>query len=318
MSRKLNLAQTATLLQVANNIVIVSHVSPDGDTLGSALALAAGLKNKGKKVTLVVDDQISSMYDFLPGISEYQQYQEGVTYQADLMVIIDASSLDRAGRIPQAVQAPILNIDHHISNTEYADDLYLDANAAATGEIIYQLLRHMQLTIDKTIAVCLYVAIVTDCGYFKYSNTTPSCMICAAELVSLGVEPNVISDALEMKPKDNVILLSKILKTLAFEAEGRIAMIEISLTDYNKDIDTDSFIQYPRYIEGVEIAIMFKAVAANVTRVSMRSRWIDVSKIAVAFDGGGHKKAAGCTINADLVAAKTTLLEHIKDEMASS
>ncbi len=315
MCKELSLAETATLLNSATNIVLVSHISPDGDTLGSALALAEGLKSLGKQVIVTVDDLIGSTYSFLPGIADIVTPVEGQVLAADLLVAIDSSSIDRLGVLSQLVQAPILNIDHHISNTKFADFLYLDATASATGEIIYSLLRQLQVDISLGMATNLYVAIVTDCGYFKYSNTTPKCMMTAAELVELGVKPNEVSDNLEMKSRDNLLLLRQILNTLAFAAEGKIASIEISLANYNKDIDTDAFIQYPRYIEGVEVAFMFKAVEQNVTRVSMRSRTIDVSSIALSFGGGGHKRAAGCTFHGDLTEAKTALIAAVQKEM---
>jgi len=143
-------------------------------------------------------------------------------------------------------------------------------------------------------------------------------MRAAAELLELGVEPNLVSDFIEMKPRKNIELLCKVLNTLTFFDDGRIGIIEINQEDYNKDIDTDSFISYPRYVEGVEVAVMFKAVEPEKTRVSMRSRWIDVSKIALSFNGGGHIKAAGCTIEANLTEAKKQLVTKIIEEMRAN
>ena len=315
MSKRVTLHEALDILKKANSLILVSHVSPDGDTLGSTLALAEGLKQTGKKVTIMVDDEIASTYSFMPGIGEYVHPKKGQSYEADLLVIVDSSSLDRIGIVEECVKAPILNIDHHVSNNEFADYIWLDASAAATGEMMFALLKEMQIEITLAMSICLYVAIATDCGFFKYSNTTAASMRAAAELLERGVEPNVISDFLEMKSRANIELLCKILNTLTFEENGRIGIIEISNEDYNKEIDTDSFISYPRYVMGVEVAVMFKAVEPKKTRVSMRSRWIDVSKIALAFNGGGHKKASGCTIEAGLEEAKKQLLIKIKEEM---
>lgn len=315
MSKELSLQSTIDLLKNAHQLTLVSHIGPDGDTLGSTLALAAGLKQAGKKVTIMVDDTISSTYSFMPGLSGYVRPEAGKKIPGDLVVVIDASSKDRMGLAEECVTGPILNIDHHISNTKFADYLYLDATAAATGEIIYALLTQWPLTITREIATCLYVAIVTDCGYFKYSNTTPRTMRIAADLLAMGLEPSSISDQLELKTKATMELLQKVITTLAFAEQGKIATMEISRANYDKAIDTDSFISYPRYIEGVEVAAMFKEVEENVTRVSMRSRFLDVSKIALTFKGGGHKKAAGCTIYAPLEAAKASLLAALVKEM---
>ena len=317
MSKKLTMPEVAALFDSVKDIVIVSHINPDGDALGSTLALAAGLRKKGKNVVISIDDDISSYYNFMPGIDQFVRFKHGDVINADLLVINDASSLDRIGVAAQCVKAPMLNIDHHVSNTEFADYLYLDVDAAATGEVIFRLFKELNVEIDLHMAFCLYVAIVTDCGYFKYSNTTPHCMNCAAELLAIGVEPDVVSDFLEMKSRDDIKLLSKVLETLAFECNGRIATINISLENYNPDIATDSFIHYPRYIDGVEVAIMFKGVEEEVTRVSMRSRRLDVSKIALSFGGGGHKRAAGCTIYKNMAEAKKNILASIVNEMGN-
>ena len=315
MSKRVALPEVLSILKNAQSLILVSHVSPDADTLGSTLALAEGLRQTGKKVTVMVDDDISSTYNFMPGIGEYIRPVKGQNYAADLLVIMDASSLDRIGIVEECVKAPILNIDHHISNTGFADYLWLDDKATATGQMMFTLLKEMQVDITLAMAICLYVAISTDCGNFKYSNTTAASMRAAAELLELGVEPNVVSDFLEMKPRKNLELLRKVLNSLTFFNEGRISTIEINHEDYNKDVDTDNFISYPRYVEGVEVAVMFKAVELNKTRVSMRSRWIDVSKIALSFDGGGHMKASGCTVEADLEEAKLQVVAKIQEEM---
>ena len=315
MSKKVDIRDALKLLQKAESLILVSHISPDGDTLGSTLALAEGLRQTGKKVSVMVDDEIATTYNFMPGIKEYIRPTNKDHFEPDLFVVIDSSSLDRTGVVAECVKAPILNIDHHISNNEFADFLWLDAKATATGEMIFDLLKEMQVSISLSMAICLYTAIVTDCGFFKYSNTTPKAMRAAAELLTFGVEPNVVSDFLEMKSRENLALLSKVLNTLSYAAKGKIAYIEIKHEDYNKDIDTDSFIQYPRYINGVEVAIMFKAIKTTETRISMRSRWIDVSKIAKKFDGGGHAKASGCTINGDIEQAKAILIKCIEEEM---
>ena len=305
MSKHCSLQETAALLQAANKIVLCSHVSPDGDTLGSALSLMKALQKLGKDVIVTVDDEISKVYKFLPGIESFVRFQNDERIAADLLVVIDASSLDRAGNVSQCVSAPkTLNIDHHISNTEYADYLYLDTAAAATGEIMYEL-----------IATCIYTALYTDCGSFKYSNTMPKTMRIAAALLEIGVKPNEISDSMEIKPRSNIEMLTKVLETLTFDADGKIAYISINNEMYDKDVDTDTFISYPRYIEGVEVAIMFKAVEKAVTRVSMRSRNLDVSEIAITFGGGGHLRAAGCTIEAALPEAQQQLLKALKEKL---
>ncbi len=312
MSKKINLLETGNMLLAAQKIVLCCHVSPDGDTLGSALGLARLLEQKGKEVTVFVDDDINKSLSFIPGVDKVQRPEAGVIVEADLFVVVDASSFDRVGICNEVVKAPVLlNIDHHISNTEFADYLYLDAEAAAAGEIMCDLFEAMGWKYDEAIAVDFYTAITTDCGSFRYSNTTSKTMQRAAKLLDYGVKPNEISDMLDIRSRKTTELLAKVLPSLTFDYEGKVAHITITNDLYDKETQTDSFVSYPRYTEGVEVAVMFKAVEPEVTRVSMRSSNVDVASVALSFGGGGHLRAAGCTIFAPVEEAKAQLLAAI-------
>ena len=312
MSKKINLLETGNMLLAAQKIVLCCHVSPDGDTLGSALGLARFLEQQGKEVIVFADDHINKSLSFIPGIEKVQRPEEGVLVEADLFVVVDASSFDRVGICNEVVKAPVLlNIDHHISNTEFADYLYLDAEAAAAGEIMCDLFEAMGWEYDEAIATDFYTAITTDCGSFRYSNTTSKTMQRAAKLLDYGVKPNEISDMLDVRSRKTTELLAKVLPSLTFDYEGKVAHITITNDLYDKEAQTDSFVSYPRYIEGVEVAIMFKAVEPEVTRVSMRSSNVDVASVALSFGGGGHLRAAGCTIYAPVEEAKAQLLAAI-------
>lgn len=312
MSKKIDLLETGNMLLAAQKIVLCCHVSPDGDTLGSALGLARFLEQRGKEVIVFVDDDINKSLSFIPGIEKARRPVAGEIVEADLFVVVDASSFDRVGICNEVVKAPVLmNIDHHISNTEFADYLYLDAEAAAAGEIMCDLFEAMGWEYDEKIAVAFYTAITTDCGSFRYSNTTSKTMQRAAKLLDYGVKPNEISDLLDMRSRKTMELLAKVLPSLTFDYEGRVAHITITNDLYDKEAQTDSFVSYPRYIEGVEVAIMFKAVEPAVTRVSMRSSNVDVAQVALSFGGGGHLRAAGCTIYAPVEEARAQLLAEI-------
>ena len=314
MSKICTLKETGELLKKADTAVIVSHISPDGDTLGSSLALMHALQSLGKKVILSVDDDIPAVFRFLPGIEEYRRFTPDEQIEADLLVIIDASSADRAGNAMKVVSAgSILNIDHHKTNTRFADYLYLDANAAATAEIMYSLLKEMGIGFNHDIATCIYEGLYTDTGSFKYSNTTTKTLETAAALLQYGVNPSLISDNMELKSRRQVEMLGEVLKTLTFLHDGKVAYIEISPELYDHNIDTDTFISYPRYVEGVEVALLFKQTEPNLTRVSFRSKSIDVSKIALSFGGGGHQKASGCSIHTPLKEAEIIVLKAIED-----
>ncbi|MBQ7318517.1 MAG: bifunctional oligoribonuclease/PAP phosphatase NrnA [Phascolarctobacterium sp.] len=312
MSKKIDLLATGNMLLAAQKIVLCCHVSPDGDTLGSALGLARFLEQRGKEVIVFVDDDVNKSMSFLPGIEKVQRPIAGEIVEADLLVVVDASSFDRVGICNEVVKAPVLlNIDHHISNTEFADYLYLDAEAAAAGEIMCDLFEAMGWEYDEKIAVAFYTAITTDCGSFRYSNTTSKTMQRAAKLLDYGVKPNEISDLLDIRSRKTTELLAKVLPSLTFDFEGKVAHITITNDLYDKEAQTDSFVSYPRYVEGVEVAIMFKAVEPAVTRVSMRSSNVDVAQVALSFGGGGHLRAAGCTIYAPVEEAKAQLLAAI-------
>ena len=313
MSKELSLQETGQLLEAAQKIVLCTHVSPDGDTLGSSLGLAMSLIKLGKEVIVYCDDLINKSFGFIPGIEMVQRPQQGSKLAADLLVVIDASSFDRIGIVGEVVEyKQLLNIDHHISNTRFADFLYLDAKAAATGEIMCDLFQTMQWPMNKDIAECFYIAISTDCGSFRYANTTPKTMRAGAWLLEQGVNPNEISDKLDMRSRLTMEMLAKVLPSLTFEGDGKIAYLTITNDLYNKDANTDSFVNYPRYIEGVEVAIMFKAVEPQVTRVSMRSSKVDVAQVALSFGGGGHVRAAGCTIYAPVEEAREQLLAKLR------
>ena len=313
MSKELSLRETGDLLQQAQKIVLCTHVSPDGDTLGSSLGLALCLQSLGKEVIVYCDDLVNKSFEFIPGIDLVQRPEQGNTIDADLLVVVDASSFDRIGIVGDVVSyKQLLNIDHHISNTHFAEYLYLDPKAAATGEIMCELLQAMSWPANEKIAECFYIAISTDCGSFRYANTTSKTMRAGAWLLEQGVKPNEISDKLDVKSRLTMELLTKVLPSLSFDANGKIAYLTITNELYNKDANTDSFVNYARYIEGVNVAIMFKAVEPKVTRVSMRSSNVDVAQVALSFGGGGHIRAAGCTIYAPVEEAREQLLAKLR------
>lgn len=314
MSKNCTLAETAKLLKEAGKMVIVSHISPDGDTLGSSLALAHALRMLGKEVMLNVDDDIPSVFSFLPGIGEYMRFAPDDSVPADLLIVIDASSADRAGNAMNVVKArSVLNIDHHKTNTHFADYLYLDSDAAATAEIIYSLLLELGTELNTEIATCIYEGLYTDTGSFKYSNTTSRTLSIASALLTYGVNPSLISDNMEVKSRSQVEMLGKVLETLTFLRDGKIAYVEVAAELYDYNVDTDTFVSYPRYIEGVEVALLFKQVEENLTRVSFRSKQVDVAKIALSFGGGGHQKASGCSIHAPLKEAESVVLPVVEE-----
>lgn len=298
---KISLEQTAVLLKKYQKFVLTAHVNPDGDAVGSVMALALALQALHKDVVCLIDDEIPNNFKFLQEIEMISQpdvkTDKPAKLETDLLVILDSSDRQRIGAVGEICSAPVLNIDHHISNEGFADYCYLDSKAAATGEIIFDLLRLMECEVNMPIAEALYMAIATDCGFFRFSNTTPQTMNICAELLMKGVIPNKISEQMEQKPLASVKALGKAIDTVEFYADGKIACMLLNNEFLSNCDSTDGFIDVVRTIEGLDLAILIKEVDLGICRVSMRAKTIDVSKIAVMFGGGGHKKAAGCTIN---------------------
>lgn len=302
-------SQTIDLLKKANHIVITSHVNPDGDSIGSSLGLMHYLKTLNKKVTIFIDDDIPANFSVLPGFDEIERVPEG-PYEADLLVLLD-TSLDRVGNVNKIVSAPVLNIDHHISNNNQADYLYLDATRAATAEIVFQLLKDMDAVISSDMALCIYTGIATDCGFFRFSNTSSFTMYAAGELIDAGAKPNIISEALEQKPFLTIKSIARAINTLEMFHDGKIAGVFLSKEDMKSCDSTEGFIDFVRIIEGVDVAVLAKYIDEGICRVSMRSKDTDVSKIAMAFGGGGHIRAAGCTIHKSLTETKNQIIAAI-------
>jgi len=312
----ISLETAAKLLTQANNLVITGHIHPDGDCLGSMLALQEYLESLDKKVELLLDDDLPTLYTFLPGSARIRR-PGNTPVTTDLLVIVDASDAERVATVKTQVTGPVLNIDHHISNTKFADYWYIDTEAAATGEIILDILRHLKAEISSTIAINLYTAIATDCGFFRYANTTSATLRNAADLIDAGAQPHVIAEFMETKPLASILVLKNILDTLEIHHQGQIATITISPDIGDKGPDTtEGLINYPRNIEGVEIAIMFNLANSQTTRVSFRSRNVDVSRLALSFGGGGHVRAAGCTVIGQFSAVKRQILQAAKKLLA--
>ncbi len=315
---EISLRRAAKMLLAADRIVLTGHIHPDGDSLGSMLALYAPLNGQGKQVTMLLDDDVPAVYRFLPGAELIRRPAGPV--EADLLVVRDASGADRVTGVDEALAGTtMLNIDHHISNTLFADYWYIDSTAAATGEIVLDLLNLMKIPVTADMAVNLYTAIATDCGFFRYANATAATLRHAADLIDRGAEPHVISEQLETKPLASIMTLRSVLDSLEVFAGGRIAAITVDTDSLENAAETtEGYINYPRNIEGVEIAIMFKPENDTATRVSFRSRRCDVSRLALAFGGGGHARASGCTVAGGLAAAKKQVLAAAGQLLAES
>lgn len=309
---RIELKEAADKLQAANKIIVTAHINSDGDAIGSSLALMQILKIMGKEVRVFIDDLLPRNFKILPHIDKIERPSNISEEQPDLLVILDTQP-DRIGSVIDKVKAPILNIDHHVTNDgKNVDWLYLNSNAAATCEIIFDLTKFLPIELTEDIAHCLYTGLATDTGFFNYANTKPSTLRAAAALIEAGVKPNVIAEEMERKSLADFKGLSAAIQTVEFFNDGKVAGMFIS-EELSKKIDSnEGFIDLIRVVDGVEIAFLLTCKAEKCCRVSMRSRTVDVSEIARSLGGGGHIRAAGCTIKENFDDAKKIIVETIK------
>lgn len=305
---QIGLGDIKKYLEKAENILITSHIHPDGDAIGSCLALYHVLKNMGKEVQVALDDHVPEIYDILLGFEIIQRY-EGQPLKADLVVLLDARP-GREGRVCSSCPAPVLNIDHHVSNACTAAYAYVDGEAAATAEILYGLFREWGVSIDAGLASCLYLGIATDTGCFAFPNTRPETLEICAQLMRAGAEPERLLAAVRRKSFREVKELARGLGTLELFAEGRAVGIFLDESFLGLEL-TDDLIDMARYIQSIDIAVLLKAEGKDSCRVRMRSERLDVSKLAQEMGGGGHREAAGASISGDYGSAKETLVKEI-------
>ena len=316
---KITLSEAAQILLQHDRFVLAAHINPDGDAIGSSLGLMHALRKLGKDVEVYIDDKIPRIFSVLPGYDEIKFPPENLPAEKlrpARLVILDAN-IDRINRVKDMVDAPVLNIDHHVSNDGAAEELYLDADRAATAEIIYEIVKEMNVPFDEKIASCLYTGIASDSGFFRYANTKPFTMRAAAELLEYDVKPNVISEAIETMSFDTVKGMAAALSTAEIFADGKAAGMFLDLPLVSTLETTEGFIDMIRIIEGVDVAVMVKCQEEKFCRVSMRSKNLDVAKIAVKFGGGGHIRAAGCSLKMPFADAKKTIVAELTAALAA-
>ncbi|MCK8816480.1 bifunctional oligoribonuclease/PAP phosphatase NrnA [Natroniella sulfidigena] len=307
----------------AKSILLTGHVSPDGDNLGSMLALKLMVEQLGKKVTIVIDDSIPDCFSFLAGIDEIKEYEADLTVDVDLTIVVDSSNLERIARVEELIkEEPIINIDHHSDNNSFGD-YNLVADVAATVELIYALQEKMEeVELTFEIATALATGLITDTGSFRYSNTSSMTHQIMAELLNYGVDPSLIAkEVLETNSYQNLILRGKVLQNLQVDTTGKIAWLKVSqemLEEIGADLeDTTGLVNYPRTLKGAEVGILFKEIEQEEIRVGLRSNnYLQVNQVAHLFDGGGHPRAAGCTINLKLDEAEEQLINAVKEQLA--
>ncbi len=303
-------------------ILVVSHVNPEGDAIGSSLGLALALRAAGKDVTSHLADGIPKLFQFLPGADKIVTELDP-DEPFDATFAVDCGQKNRLGDPVMALKDPgtLINIDHHATNDRFGDINVVEADKSSAGEMVYDFLKASSIEITKDAAINLYVAIHTDTGSFHYSSSRPSSFIAAGELVALGADPwEVATRVYENHPVEKFKLLGRVLNTLEVFEEGpyKVATVNVSLemfeeTGASSDL-SDGFVNYARSVEGVEVGILFRETGDGTYKLSMRGLGgVDVAALAQKFGGGGHRNAAGAAIDGTLDEVKTIVLSALRD-----
>lgn len=307
-----------------DDFLVVAHVQPDGDAVSSTLAVGWLLSRLGKTFTMINEGSIPQRMTYMEGserILDMSLTERTRTYGN--VICVDCADFKRVGLVSEWMEegANMLNIDHHPTNDEYGTQTLIKADAAATAEILYDLVKLFDLGWDRNIAEMLYTGILTDTGGFRYSSTSPKVMQIASHLLELGVNgPDLADSLLEQltKPQFDVLTLS--LATLQMSENGKVAWVHVTpehmVQAGASNEDLEGIVNYPRNIQGVEVGVLFKVINENAVKASMRSAGkVDVAAIAAEFGGGGHVRAAGCRLEGTLEQVTALVIERIKQSL---
>jgi len=315
------IADIVAAIERHNSFLITTHEGPDGDAVGSALALANHLTRLGKDVTVHLIDPVPETYRFLPMAERVFSFVPQRDY--DICFVLDVGEFRRAGREIAACRTigSFINIDHHLTCENFGAINLIDSAACATGALIHRVIKASGLSPDYETALCLYTAVISDTGSFHYSNSNPEAFAIAAEMVGLGVKPwAVTEEVFESQPKARLDLLALALSDLTVSSSGRYASLTVTLDMYRTSggsaEHTDGFINYARSIKGVEVALFFREVSEGVFKVGFRSKGkVNVAELSAKFGGGGHHNAAGCTVKGTLAEVKAAVFERLEQKL---
>lgn len=317
------LKKIAKIIRENKSFFITSHIRPDGDSIGSQLALKRILERLGKEVIIVNHDPVPKIYDFLPG-SESIKQELPENKEFDVTFVLDSPEHSRLESSAETIRRAkvIINIDHHLGNERFGKYNYVDIKASAVGEQIYELTKVMDFKIDREIALGLYVGILTDTDSFRQSNTTSRTHEIVAHLMKIGdLKPAQITHQVyETQLPSAIKLLSMTLDTLERSEDGRIAWMTITDEMFKETgatlAETENFINYVRSVKGSEVAVLFTELTKDEVKVSFRSKpSADVNSIARTFGGGGHLRASACTLKGALEEVKQRVLAEVKKQL---
>ena len=317
------IAEIAAALTAAESVLILSHEHPDGDGIGCALALAHALKAADRRVCVALAGGVPEKYRFLPGSECVVGEDTGV--EVAVAVAVDCDGPTRLAGLQAAFDAAPLHIsiDHHGSREPFADLNYVDPSAAATGLPILHVLQAMGAEITPDIATCLYAAIATDTGLFRFQNTSSRALCAAAAMAESGASPYEVAQATsDVRPLRAMRLLGRALAQLQSHGDGRVAFSAITLEDKalagSKDEDTEGIIDVFKTVEGAEVYVLLRELPDNEWRGSLRSKELNVATIAAQFGGGGHKAAAGFTTYGNKAEVEARVLAAVEQGLTTS
>lgn len=305
--------------------LITTHINPEGDAIGSSLALALALASAGKKVSVITRDPVPANLKFLPHSDTVQQIRgvEDISTRFDAVVTVDCGDLERVGFLKKGnIPGDILiNIDHHVTNIGFGDVNFVEESVASAG-LVYEIMERLNIPLNADIAVCIYTALLTETGSFRYANTDTDTFRLSADMLKAGANPWIIAENIYNRNSlGRLNLLGLVLSNLTVHENGKIAWITVREEMYKetgttKD-DVEDFINYPRSIIGVEVAVLFRE-SNNDYKISMRSNGkVDVASIALVFGGGGHSMAAGCLVKGQLEEVKKKVLGRVEEAIRS-
>ncbi len=316
------LFQTARdFIQAHDQFLVVSHVHPDGDAASSTLAVGWMLTHLNKRFWMMNEGEIPDKFKFLKNSGQIASFASPEAKRTFRHVIaVDCADYSRIGQLRSLIadDAAILNIDHHPTNDRFGEVALVRDDAAATAEVLFDLIEWMDIPWHTDLAECIYTGLLTDTGGFRYSNTSSKVLLIASRLVGLGVNGSRLADALlETMSYRQVMMLKTALSGLAFDERRQIGWFVISQEQSEqfqaRDEDFEGLVNYPQNIEGVEVGLMFREMGARKVKVSFRSSGlVDVAQIAKSLGGGGHVRAAGCTLETTLEQAVSQVVPKIR------
>lgn len=301
-----------TFLRSCDDVFIATHIDPEGDALGSSIALSLALGQLGKRSCVFNRDAVPALYAFLP---HHRIVTDTAPDSIDTLLLLDCNSRERAGLENANVRFAAV-IDHHLTNNGYGDLRWIVPTAPATGLMVFNLVKALGVTITKDMAVNLYTAIGIDTGIFRYVNTSAECLSAASELVVCGADPAFIADRLfNTFSKGRFMLLRCLLETLELHQTVAVASItsEMFADTGTTSADTENLVNFSLQMDEVRVSALIRQVGESSWKVSLRSKGeIDVARVAAQFGGGGHRNAAGCTISGELSSVKRMLLTELQ------